>query len=116
MARAGGKQVTTTIRIGPKVERTRHDGVVSALLAMRERLSNLDVARDPVTLFRREIAPGSQVAARGELRGGGGLNAGVDVRGDGTAEAWTGRWRRQLVPQQPGEDAYAALGRVLGGS
>ncbi|WP_354700276.1 hypothetical protein DSM112329_00543 [Paraconexibacter sp. AEG42_29] len=109
-------QVTSTIRIGPKVERTHHDDVLSALLALRERLSTLDIARDPVTVFRREIAPGAQVAARGELRGKGGLNAGVDVRGDGSAEAWTGRWRRQLVAQQPGEDAYAALGRVLGGS
>lgn len=52
------------------------------------------------------------MAARAELRGPGRLRAGIDVRGDGAAEAWTGRWRRRLVAQQPGEDAYAALRRV----
>ena len=36
------------------------------------------------------------------------------MRGDGAAEAFTGRFQRRLVEQQPGEDAYAALRRVLG--
>lgn len=109
-------KVTSTIRIGPKVEKAQHDDVLSALLALRERLADLGATRDAVTVFRREIAPASQVAARGQVRAPGGVSAGVDVRGDGTAEAWTGRWRRRLVEQRPGEDAYAALGRVLGGS
>lgn len=109
------RKVRSTIRVGSKVEHAQHDDVLSALLALRERLSEVDARRDPASVFRREIAPGAQVAARGELRAPGGVSAGIDVRGDGSAEAWTGRWRRRVVPQEPGEDAYAALGRVLGG-
>jgi hypothetical protein len=55
------------------------------------------------------------VAARGELRGPGGLRAGIDIRGDGSAEAFTGRVARRVVAPRDGEDAYAALRRVASG-
>ena len=61
----------------------------------------------------RDYEPEELVALRVEIAGGG-VHAGVDVRGDGAAEAFTGRFQRRLVEQQPGEDPYAALRRVLG--
>ena len=63
----------------------------------------------------RRYEPGDLVAARAELRGPG-VRAGFDVRGDGTAEAWTGRLGRRVVAQEGGETPYAALRRALSGS
>jgi hypothetical protein len=61
----------------------------------------------------RDIEPVSQVVARGGLKGPRG-HGGIDVRGDGSTEAWTGRsWRRRLVEQRSHEDAFAALRRAL---
>lgn len=60
----------------------------------------------------REFAPAQQVALRAELKGPKGLRAGIDLRGDGSAQAWTGRVGRRAVEQRPGEDVYAALRRV----
>ena len=64
--------------------------------------------------FIRTLEPVQQVVARLELSGPGRLRAGVDVRGDGSCEAFTGRLRRRLVVQQGRESAYDALRRALG--
>jgi hypothetical protein len=110
---------TLTIRTGPKVERERFDELESALDALEARLTPFEgrSLRNPVDLRYREFAPVAQVAVRGEVAGPGRLlpavRGGVDLRGDGSAEAYTGRMGRNLVKQRKGETAFAALRRVL---
>jgi hypothetical protein len=105
------------VRTGPRVE--RHDaGSLDEALDLIEahtRALATGPRRAPVAFLNRTFDPLQQVAQRAELRGGRGLRGGVDVRGDGSMEAWTGRWRRRLVEQEDGESAYAALRRTLRG-
>jgi hypothetical protein len=103
------------VRSGPRVERLDADSLDAALDLIEERARSLagGTRRAPVELRFRTFEPVQQVAHRLELRGDGGARAGLDVRGDGSVEAWTGRVRRRLVPQEPGESAYAALRRTL---
>jgi hypothetical protein len=102
------------LRHGPKVEKLEADTLEAALeeLERRARAVAAGPGRRTVDLRVRRFDPVQQVAARAELRGAG-VRAGVDVRGDGSAEAWTGRVRRRLIEAREGEDAYAALRRAV---
>jgi hypothetical protein len=108
---------TLTVRSGAKVDKERHETLGSALDAMCERGEELARGADAKAVggsLIRRIEPVQQVIARLELKGPNGLRAGVDVRGDGSSEAYTGRVRRRLLEQRSGEDAYRALRRALG--
>jgi hypothetical protein len=103
---------TLTIRRKGEVERERFGDLADALAALAQRLEGAE-RRAPRQVLSREYAPVEQVALRGEVAGPRGLRGGVDVRGDGSAEAYTGRWRKRLVAARPGESAYDALARAL---
>ena len=106
-----------TVRADARVRHEDHPDLPSVLRALRRRGEEL--AHDAPTAalgghLVRRFSPVQQVVARLELRGPGGVRAGLDVRGDGSAEAFTGRVRRRLVQQRAGESPYEALARVLG--
>jgi hypothetical protein len=107
------------VRHGPHVERSTCAKLEEALAVLETRCRALSETspRPGVTVYRRRYEPIQLVAARAELSGPQRLRpairGGVDVRGDGSAEAWTGRVRRSLVAQEPGESAYDALRRAL---
>jgi hypothetical protein len=103
-------------RSGAKVERASFDELSEALAALERRGEELQEGADARTVdlkLGRHFEPVQQVVARLELAGPARLRAGVDVRGDGSAEAWTGRMRRKLIEQLPKESAYDALRRSL---
>ena len=108
-----------TVRIGSRVERRRFDGLDPALDALDRRIGELgdEARREDVQFFRRTIEASRQVAVRAEVAGPGrilpGVRGGVDLRGDGSTEAFVGGTRRRLVESRPGEGAVAALRRVL---
>ena len=98
------------------MERERLDDEDAAHEALAAALRPLAAStrRETEHVFKREYHPVQQVVARGGLAGPRGVRGGIDVRGDGSTEAWTGRsWSRTLVLQEPREDAFAALRRVL---
>ena len=102
------------VRAGPKVERSKHDDLDSALRKLEQRATELQqtAPRRAIDIKTRQFEPVQQVAARLELSGPDRLRAGVDVRGDGSVEAWTGTLRRQVVEQKRRESPFDALRRV----
>ena len=107
---------TLTTRFGSDVEKQRYAELGDALRDLerqgRELEQSADGQAEGGTLIRR-LEPVQIVVARLELAGPRGLRAGVDVRGDGSSEAFTGRVRRRVIEQRDGESAYDALRREL---
>ena len=98
------------------MQRDRFAELADALAALErlgEELQEEANSRTVDLRFGRKFEPVQQVFARLELAGPRRLHAGIDVRGDGSVEAWTGRVRRTLVEQQAKESAYDALRRTL---
>jgi hypothetical protein len=108
---------TVTVRSGPKVRRKRFESLAGALDAIEHEGRQLERGADASAVggkLMRRLDPVQQVLARLEIKGPDGLRAGVDVRGDGSSEAFTGRVRRRLVEERRRESAYDALRRALG--
>jgi hypothetical protein len=103
-----------TVRTGPEIEKLRPESLEAALDAveMHARAAANTERRAPIDAKVRRYEAGDQVAARVELSGPG-VAAGVDVRGDGAVQAWTGRWRRRPLELEEGETVYEALRRTL---
>jgi hypothetical protein len=103
------------VRAGPRVESSNHDGLDDALRELEARGRELqhDSRATAVDLKVRRFEPVQQVTARLELSGPGRTRAGVDVRGDGSVESWTGWLVRRVVEQRGGESAYEALRRTV---
>jgi hypothetical protein len=104
------------VRSGAKVERAKLDSLEAALDTLESRARELSENADaqPVDAKIRKFEPIQQVVGRVELAGPSRLRAGVDVRGDGSLESYTGRLRRKLIEQRRGESAFDALRRELG--
>jgi len=106
-----------TERIRGKVNRDSFGSLDDAIAELEsraeQRARDADEAPEGGGLMRR-IEPVQQVVARLELAGPRRVRGGLDVRGDGSSEAWTGRFRRELVDQRAGESAADALRRALG--
>jgi hypothetical protein len=108
-----------TVRVGPRVQRSRFECLEEALEALERRSGELarEAPGDALDVKFKRFEPIERVAARIELAGPQRLlpnvRGGLDVRGDGSTEAYMGRVRRQVIERRPGEDAGSALRRRL---
>lgn len=105
-----------TLRAGARVHTERHGDLALALAALRDHADELSATADNRVRggrLMRRFEPAQQVIGRVEIKGGG-MGCGVDVRGDGSVEAFTGRLGRTLVHQHPDESPFQALARELG--
>lgn len=109
------------MRAGPRVQQSTFDALSPALDALEARGRELaDAApHESVDAKFTRFEPAERVIARLELSGPERLvpsvRAGVDVRGDGSVEAYRGRVRREMIDPRGRESAYAALRRALTG-
>jgi hypothetical protein len=109
-----------TVSVGPKVEKVRAATLEEALdeLESRTRVAaTAEGRRGTIDLRYRRFEPGEQVVARSEVRGPGrwrpAVRAGLDVRGDGEVQAWTGGVQRSVIEPEERETPYQALRRTL---
>ena len=108
-----------TVRSGPRVRKSAYEDLDTALTALEADARELasSAPRRPLNARVKRFDPAEQVFARLELSGPqrlvAGVRAGIDIRGDGSAEAYRGRVRREVIEARNGESPYAALRRTL---
>jgi hypothetical protein len=107
------------VRAAARVERLHFDELEPALDELESRVKALSAAapKRPLDLRVKRYDPVQQVFGRVELAGPRrllpGVRAGVDVRGDGSSEAYVGRVKRELIEQRKGETLFEALRRAV---
>ena len=107
---------TVTVRSEGTPHKHRFDGLDDALAGLEREARGLEqtptTAPTGVPSSAASTPPGSSWpgwSCPGRAR----LRAGVDVRGDGSSEAFSGRVRRRVLEQRDGESAFDALRRAL---
>ena len=108
----GAASYKVTSRIGPKVRKARFGSLDEAIESVERQTASVGRA-EARNVLGRDYEPVLQVAGRFEIAAPDGTRGGIDVRGDGSVEAYRGRWRRQVVERRDGESAAQALRRVL---
>ncbi|MGI8715756.1 MAG: hypothetical protein ACR2NR_21755 [Solirubrobacteraceae bacterium] len=108
-----------TERAGPKVKRRSFPDAEQALDALEDRGRELatETPDRAVDVRFKRFEAGEQVVARLEVSGPQRLvpsvRAGVDVRGDGSVQAYRGRIKREVIEPKRAESAFAALRRAV---
>jgi hypothetical protein len=107
---------TLIVRTEGKVRKTHYSALTEAVTELEREGRDLAAGaheRPQGGTIIRKLEPVQIVVARLELSGPRRLRVGVDVRGDGSSEAFSGRLRRRVLEQRDGESAYDALRREL---
>ncbi len=110
---------TLTVRRAGKVERECFAKLQDVLDAVESRARALaeSAPNRPLDLRYKQLEAVQQVFARIEIAGPerllASVRAGLDIRGDGSAEPYLGRLRRRAVEPRSGEHPAATLRRVL---
>jgi hypothetical protein len=108
-----------TVRTGPKVARERFPTLDEALEELETRAARLTLKpkRETIDVKVRQFSPEVQVAARLEVAGPGRFlppkRGGVDVRGDGSVQAYVGGMRKRPLKAKGRTTPYEALRQAL---
>jgi hypothetical protein len=106
-----------TVRSGPRVDREKFEDLDAAITALEERAKEIR-SQGPLSerSFVRQFDPADQVAGRVELTTSGllrrGLDAGVDVMGDGRYVAFRGGFGREEIDHGDGSP-FKAVRKVF---
>jgi hypothetical protein len=108
-----------TERHGSEVTKGRFDTLDEALEHARDRVdAALREGRLGTVKMLREFTPDQRVASRIEISGAKlfrGPEAGIDVMGDGSVEAYRGAVRKEHLPADTLDEAFDGIRRALQG-
>jgi hypothetical protein len=110
---------TLTVRAEGRVDHQRFEDLERALDALGTRVTELtrSATENPANTRLRRYAPADQVVARIELAGPerrlASRHAGIDVRGDGSIEVYSGRVRRQRLEDGSDDDPLVTIRGAL---